>query len=81
MSKYAILQGNEDGDPFTIVGEINEGRPLSQVMEDYGIERWLTPEQYKQEPDPNYWVEGTALLMKVDIIFPKPVERVTEWSV
>ena len=63
---YALIKADEDGNPLYIVDDINE---VLDSPEDYGIERFL--DEWPEEKDPQYWTEGNALLVKIEILKPK----------
>lgn len=47
-------------------------------MEDYGVVRWIAK---VDSWDTNYWQEGTAALLKGQMVIPKPKTVVQDWDV
>lgn len=73
MSDYILIQPSEDGDPIAWL----DSEALAELLEDplsyAGVERFLD----RYPGNPNYWEEGTALLLKVEPVVPQPV--VAKW--
>ena len=67
MSTYLLIRGSEDGEPCDFMDDISD---LLNKPEDYGVERFL---DYIPLKDPNYWIDGEALLLKVEILVPSLV--------
>jgi hypothetical protein len=73
---YALIKGDEDGNPASLIkGELD----LSNVLEEYGIERFEDAAFLETNPDPNYWPMGVAVLIKFEVIVPRSVT--TAWTV
>ena len=65
--KYALLMGDEDGNCFTSL-EPGEEKNLIQVMEDYGIEKFI------QKHDSEYaenWSDREAVLIRYEVLTPR----------
>lgn len=72
MSHYALIRPSEDGDPIRLIG----AEKLQMILEhpdEWGIERFETEAFLGANPDTNYWKDGIAVLMKVEVIVPRPV--------
>ena len=48
-------------------------------MKDYGIEKFIT--SLPERNDPNYWGEGVAMLLQVEICKVKPVKVVEKYEI
>jgi len=62
--RYILLRPDEDGNPITWV-DSEELDDIKGLIEDYNIKRFLT--DVPRNPDPNYWVDGDALLLEVKV--------------
>lgn len=69
---YFVVKGSEDG---TNIAVLDDERQLKTYLEDCGVKRFRD-----EMSDPNYWPEDTALIIKGEIIVPKPKTIVTEWE-
>ena len=65
--KYLLIMGSEDGEPCMFLDNIED---VLGAPEDYGIEKFLTSIPGK---DPNYWKDGDALLLRIEVLSPLPV--------
>lgn len=74
MSKYLLIQSDEDGNPIRWLAA-EELQDVGQLMEDYGVQEWVS-----DMSDPNYWGEGKAMLIKYEIANPKPVKVIDKWE-
>lgn len=79
MSDYILLQPDEDGNPVTWV-ETPELEDIKHFMEDYGITEFIT-DFPDGEKDPNYWGEGQAMLLSVNVKRVVPVEVATKFEI
>jgi len=70
MSDYILLKGNEDGNPIRIIHSIHH---LLDAPEDWGITKFENGAFLGANPDPNYWPDGTGVLLKVEAVVPEPV--------
>jgi hypothetical protein len=65
--KYLLVQPNEDGNPLSFLDEQQLQRILDNP-ESYGITDFRN--QLPLNEDPNYWEDGTALLLKFEVLKP-----------
>lgn len=77
MSKYLLIQPDEDGNPITVL-DAEETKDINQFKKDYGIEKFL--DDWPEETDPNYWNEGEALLLEARVVKVKPVKIIEGWE-
>lgn len=75
--KYLILKPDEDGDCINWELTADIGR----IMDDYGIDHWLTAAEIVGTPDPRDWEDGAAAILEVKVLEPKPKETVVRWEV
>jgi hypothetical protein len=72
---YLLIQPNEDGNPNTFL----YGEKLQEFLDDpyetYGVDKFGNLAFLGANPDPNYWKDGTAVLLKVDAVVPKPAGK------
>ena len=83
MSKYILLQPDEDGNPAHWINK-EELDDIKQFMEDYGIEEFLSDfpaEDGEKEKDPQYWKDGQAMLLEVKIKKVVPVKIVKRYEI
>ena len=73
--KYILIRPDEDGNPTSFIEE-KEVEDMKQFLEDYGIEKLLT--EIPTETDPQYWKEGSALLVSFSIKNVKIIETITK---
>lgn len=76
MSQYALIDASDDGTRFRILTDAELGELLNNPT-DWGVERFVTPATRENE-DPNYWPDGDAMLVKFDVVEPRPVT--SAWS-
>lgn len=71
MQQWLLLRPDEDGNPtrWLTQDELDE---LLANADEYGIDNWISPNNMKNA-DPNYWEEGSAMLLKVEAVLPKEV--------
>lgn len=74
---YFVIHGSEDG---PVVRECSTAESLKQYFEDAGLERFR-PGFGTDDRDPNYWPEDMALVIKGEVVVPKPKEVVKDWDV
>jgi hypothetical protein len=76
---YLLIHSSEDGEPIT---PLNEAK-LAEVLrkpEDWSIRRFEDSSFfYANANSTNYWKEGTAVLLKVEVLVPAPVT--TAWAI
>lgn len=77
MKQYILIMGDEDGNPIKWLLD-NDIKDIGQLMEDYGVTKWL--DKLPDNNDPNYWEMGWAMLLEVEIKTPKPKTVVKEWE-
>lgn len=76
---FAIIKGSEDGNPLTVVS----AQELEIVLRD--PISWGSIKEFRDEkfllanPDPNYWGDGVAVLLRFQVVVPKPV--VMAWGI
>jgi hypothetical protein len=71
MSKfYAVLMADEDGRSFKPIRHV--GELLANPGEEMGIRAWESAAFLGANPDPNYWPEGTAVLLECEARIPQP---------
>lgn len=75
---YFVVFGSEDG---TQVREVKEA-DISFFLSENGWNDFKSGFGSSfNERDPNYWPEKTCLVIRGEIVVPKPVEVVKEWKV
>lgn len=74
---YLLIQPDEDGNPLRWITQ-EQVQDIKQLMEDYGISNWLYDDPIT---DPNYWGEGNAMLLSVNVLKIIPVETVTKYEI
>jgi hypothetical protein len=79
MTRWLLVKGDEDGNPITWLDEGDLERLLGNPEEERGVTRFLA--EVPEREDPNYWPEGVAMLLKAEVVVPKPVDVVKKWSV
>lgn len=67
---YAVVVPDEDGRCFLPIHDLEA--LLANPREEMGIHTWEDAAFLGANPDPNYWPEGTAILLKCEAIRPKP---------
>jgi hypothetical protein len=78
VTQWILIKGSEEGNP---IGWLDEN-DLESLLEDptsNGVTRFLA--EVPEREDPNYWPEGHAVLLKAEIVVPRPVEVIKKWSV
>lgn len=70
---YAYLKGDEDGNPLSIIEE--DIATFLMNADDYGIAEFKDEKFLKEYPDPNYWAEGVAVLLKLEVKVPRSVTK------
>lgn len=75
---FFVVKGSEDGTQIT---ELQTEAQLKQHIEDCGITGFRSGfGKTFQERDPNYWGEKECLVIKGDVLIPKPKEVVKDWE-
>lgn len=67
---WILLRGDEDGNPVTIVVDIDD---LLANPNQYGITHFGDAAQFVSEPDHNYWQHGRGVLLRAEVVKPQPV--------
>lgn len=80
MRQFILIQPSEDDNPISWLKR-DQIHDIGQVIDDYGIERFLDAVPNEDGADPNYWQDGSALLLEVRVIKVRPKEVVTAWEV
>lgn len=62
-----LIQPDEDGNPVRFLDQQKLDNLLANPA-DYGIKRFLP--EIPTDMDTNYWLDGTALLVSVELITP-----------
>lgn len=76
--RYALIKGDEDGNPVSWL-DASEVEDIAALMENYSISRFM--DDVPEEPNPNYWTDGEALLLEVRVLKVRPKEVVTSWAI
>lgn len=67
--QWLLLQGNEDGNPTRWLTQ----EQLDEILEDpegWDVSKFL--DLTAKELNPQYWVHGEAMLLKVEVVIPQP---------
>ena len=76
---YLLIHSSEDGEPITPLNEAE----LAQVLrkpEEWSIKTFKDSSFFHANAsNTNYWEEGTAVLLKVEVLIPTPVT--TAWTI
>ena len=78
MKKYILIQPDEDGNPITWL-QSEELENIHDFMIDYGIKKFL--DHLPAEQDPQYWEDGEAMLLEVEIKQIVPVKVVEKYEI
>lgn len=79
MDKYILLRPDEDGNIITFIQE-EEVQNIMELMDYYGVEKWITKFDDEHGQDVQYWKEGEAMLLEIKIKKPKIVEVVKKYE-
>jgi hypothetical protein len=74
---YILIKGDEDGNPNTFLSE-PIGEFLASSLDSYGVSSFEDAKFLRENPDPNYWDEGVAVLVKAEVVVPKSVT--SQWK-
>lgn len=74
--RWILIRPSEDGNPITYLSESGLAALLADSVGEYGVREFLPA--VPDERDPNYWREGTALLLRAEVVVPSPVT--TAWE-
>lgn len=66
-TRYILLRPNEDGNPVWWLDQ----HDLEELLGDAEGYTFLALDH--PEPDTNYWPEGSAMLLKIEVVVPVPV--------
>jgi hypothetical protein len=78
MYKYILVHPDEDGNTTTFI-ESSEVEDIKMFMENYGIDELL--DKIPDNKDPQYWEEGKAMLLEIEIKKIKPVKIVEKYEI
>lgn len=67
---WILLRGNEDGNPVTIVDDIDD---LLAHPDQYGITYFGDEAKFIKDPDHNYWQHNQGILLRAEVVVPQPV--------
>lgn len=73
MDMYALIRGNEDGNPILLLNDQWLQELLTNPVEFAGIKEFKDGNWFGQHPDANYWPEGIGVLVKIEAVVPKAV--------
>jgi len=74
MKFYALLQGDEDGNPFKPLIAVEE--LLDNPEEFASVLHFMDEEEYSLAPsNPAYWPDGEAVLLKCEVVVPRPAGK------
>lgn len=73
--RWLLIEPDEDGNPCSWLTETELEDRLANAA-DYGVRQYL--DQVPDNTDPNYWPDGTGLLLKVEIVVPRPATTAFE---
>lgn len=77
MEKYTLISSGDDG----IVIHTNQTeKEICDFIEENEIEEEMFLEEDLVCPDTMEWAVGSYLLIKGEIIVPKPFKKVTKWK-
>ncbi len=74
---YVVLASNDDGD--LDVRQMTAAE-VCEVVRDGEKPVWMTKERLAKNADPVYWGSNVLLLIKGEVVVPKPKKIVTEWD-
>lgn len=74
MSKYMLIQSDEDGNPIRWLDD-DDLKDITSLMENYGVKEWI--EEFSES---TYWGEDKAMLLKVEVANPIPTKVVQKWE-
>jgi len=78
LKTYFLIYGSEDG---TQILEYEDEEKLKAALLDHGFTEFrATFGKDYRERDPNYWGEDNCLIIKGEIIVPKPKKVVQDWE-
>ncbi len=79
MSKkpYVLITSDEDGD--IRIRRMTEKEVQEKII-DRGTPPWLNARDLAKEPDPMYWGSHCWLLIRGEIVVPKPKTTATGWD-
>lgn len=78
--RYFVIGVTEDGKTYV---EAVTKETLMQAMKDPEDGGWINPEMVQLDiptADPAYW-KGHFIIIRGQIVAPRPVEKVVEWEV
>jgi hypothetical protein len=75
MEKYFVIGMSEDGDPFHYIMSKEE---LEEFLEE-NEQDFMSEKDLEDHSDSNYW-NDSILIIKGEIVIPKPIEVVTKYK-
>jgi hypothetical protein len=79
MTLWLLLKPDEDGRPVSLLSEADLAELLNDPTETYGVRKFETIDFLQDNPDPNYWPDGIAVLLRAEVVLPQPV--VSQWEI
>lgn len=68
--RWLLLSPSEDGNPVSWLKPEQLAELLADPGGSYGIDRFVTPDDVRR--DPNYWPSDVGILLKVEVVVPVP---------
>jgi hypothetical protein len=80
---WLLIKGNANGEPITVLDPDGLRELLEDPPGNYGVTGFLDhwPTDGESRRDPAYWGEGVAMLVRADIVEPKPVQVAIRWAI
>lgn len=76
MSQWILITSSEDGSPVTYLSDSDVAELLADPVAEHGVREFLPA--VPEERDPAYWPEGTAMLLRAEVVVPSPVTSAWE---
>ena len=70
---HALIRANEDGNPILLLNANYLQELLAEPLEFANIREFKDGAWFGKNPDPNYWPEGVGVLVKLEVLVPRPV--------
>jgi len=74
--RWILIQASEDGSPVTYLSDSDVAELLADPSAEHGIRAFHA--EVPEEQDAAYWPEGTALLLRAEIVVPR--RATTAWE-
>ncbi len=65
--RWLLIQSNEDGNPLSFLDQEAYAEAIADPSA-WGVTKWL--DAVPANPDHNYWPDGHALLLRIDVVQP-----------